>query len=153
MANHVQLTGMDELRRRIGRLERKLQRRVYTKAVREGGKVVQREVKERAPRRTGAMARAVSVRASSKAARNLFGVKVSVRSGVFSSARTAKRKGKGATYKPDEVVRYYRFLELGTKHHPAQPFLAPALERRGAEVMRVVGEELRAGVEREAKGL
>ena len=37
------------------------------------------------------------------------------------SGRRSRRK-----YQPDETVRFYRFLELGTKYHKAKPFLVPA---------------------------
>ena len=49
--------------------------------------------------------------------------------------------------------RYYRFRELGTKHHPAKPFLKPVIEGKAGEVLEAVEAVLAAGVEREARGL
>ncbi|RYD54699.1 MAG: hypothetical protein EOP83_21945, partial [Verrucomicrobiaceae bacterium] len=70
------------------------------------------------------------------------------------SSRVARRRGgKGGDYSPDAVERYYRFQELGTKHHPAQPFLKPALEGSQGAVLDAVKRELAAGLEREAKAL
>ena len=41
---------------------------------------------------------------------------------------------KGGAKKNDETPYYWRFQEFGTKHLPAKPFLAPALESNEQEV-------------------
>lgn len=41
---------------------------------------------------------------------------------------------KGGAKKNDESPFYFRFQEFGTKHLPAKPFLAPALESNEQEV-------------------
>jgi HK97 gp10 family phage protein len=154
MANRIEITGFKELRNKIAKLDRRLQRRVYGAAVRAGGKVLVDAAQAAVPVRTGAVKRSLVHRASSKPSKGLFGVKVTVKGGARSSDRIAHRRGgKGADYHPDAVERYYRFTELGTKHHPAQPYLKPALEGKADEVLNVVKRELAAGLEREAKSL
>ncbi|MCW1914340.1 hypothetical protein OJ996_12190 [Luteolibacter sp. GHJ8] len=99
------------------------------------------------------MKRSLVHRASSKPSKGLFGVKVTVKGGARSSDRLAHRKGNaGKDYYPDAVERYYRFAELGTKYHPAQPYLKPALEGKADEVLNVVKRELAAGLERDSSG-
>jgi hypothetical protein len=58
---------------------------------------------------------------------------LTVKPGEFVSKRFVRAKGltksgrrTRRTYQPDESVRFYRFLELGTKYHAAKPFLVPA---------------------------
>jgi HK97 gp10 family phage protein len=150
----VKLDGFKELRDRARKLDGKMQRKVYSKAVRAGGKIVVDAAKAKVPVKTGAVKASLVHRASSKPREGLFGVKVTIKPGRKGSERTARRRsGKGAVYFPDAVERYYRFTELGTKHHPARPYLAPALEGSRAAVLNAVKAELAAGLEREAAAL
>lgn len=149
----VKVEGFKELRDRARKLDGKLQRRVYSRAVRAGGKVVVKAAKAAVPVRTGSLRGSVVQRTATKARLGFFGVKVSIKPGKKASARTAKLRGKGGEYFPDAVERYYRFQELGTKFHPAKPFLQPALEGSQSAVLAAVREELKAGLEREAAGL
>ena len=156
----VRVDGLAELRRNIAKLGDGMARRVYQKAVGAGGKVVAAAAKAQVPRRTGALGKSIAARVSSKPREELFGVKITVKAGLFSSQRTARRrgrsrKGKGGSgiYKPDAVERYYRFLETGTKYHPATPFLKPSLEGSAAKVLAVIKGELAAGLARESAKL
>lgn len=154
MASEIKIEGFAELRKRAAKLERGLQRRVYGVAVRAGGKVLVDAAKAAVPVRTGATSRSIVHRASSKPSQGLFGVKVTVRAGEKSSERVAHRRGNSKKdYQPDAVERYYRFQELGTKHHPAKPFLKPALEGHAGAVLNAVKQALAAGLAREAAAL
>jgi HK97 gp10 family phage protein len=148
MSETIKVEGLKELQARAKKLDAKLRRRVFSRAARAGGKIVVAAAKAEVPTRTGTLRASLVHRASSKPAKGLFGVKVTVKGGRKASERTAKRrKGKSGEYFPDTVERYYRFLELGTKHHPAQPFLRPALEGSKGEVLEAVKRELRGGIE------
>jgi HK97 gp10 family phage protein len=150
----IKVEGFRELRNRAAKLDRRLQKKVYGAAVRAGGKVLVDAAKSKVPVRTGSVRASLVHRASSKPAQGLFGVKVTIKGGRKASGRVAhRRKGKGGEYFPDAVERYYRFQELGTKHHPAQPFLKPSIEGSQAAVLRAVKAELAAGLERETRGL
>jgi HK97 gp10 family phage protein len=154
MANRIEITGFRDLRDRARKLDRRLQKRVYGAAVRAGGKVLVDAAKAAVPVRTGAVQRSLVHRASSKPSQGLFGVKITVKAGAKSSERVAHRKGHAKKdYQPDAVERYYRFTELGTKHHPAQPYLKPALEGKAGAVLEAVKRELAAGLEREARSI
>lgn len=151
---NIKVEGFKELRNRAARLDRRLQRKVYGAAVRAGGKVLVDAAQGKVPVRTGAVKASLVHRASSKPGQGLFGVKVTIRGGKKASSRVAHRRGgKGGEYSPDAVERYYRFQELGTKHHPAQPFLKPALEGNQGAVLNAVKGELARGIEREARSL
>lgn len=148
MSRTVHVEGLRELRKSMDRLETKLQKRIYQKAAGKAGRLVVQAAKAKVPRNTGTLARSVSARVSSKPRQGLFGVKVSVRGGLFASNRTANRKGRqGKDYKPDAVERYYRFVETGTKYHPAQAFLLPSLEDQRGPILEVFKREIAAGIE------
>lgn len=149
--SHIQISGFKELRARAARLDSRLQKRVYGKAVRAGGKIVVDAAKARVPVRTGTVRRSLVHRASSKPSKGLFGVKITVKGGAHASDRPATRRS--GSYKPDAVERYYRFTELGTKYHPAKPYLKPALEGSAGRVLDAIKRELAAGLEREARSL
>lgn len=149
----IKVEGLKELRDRAKKLDVKLQRRVYGKAVRAAGKLLVEKAKGLVPSRTGSLRASVVHRASSKPRYGLFGVKVTIKAGRKASARVARRRGKGAEYHPDAVERYYRFQELGTKHHPAKPFLKPALELSQTNALNALKQEMAAGLEREARSL
>ncbi|MDB6078751.1 MAG: Phage protein gp10 [Akkermansiaceae bacterium] len=157
----IKVEGLKELRDRIAKLDRGLQRRVYNKATKAGSKIVVAAAVAKVPVRTGSVKKSITARASSKPSRGLFGVKITIKGGLKSSERTAKRGSKksgkgrkgGSTYFPDAVERYYRFTELGTKFHPAQPYLKPALEDKKSAVLEAIKTELAAGLERECQAL
>lgn len=131
-----------------GTVERKISRSVVGKA----GTILLKEARAKAPLgRTGALKRALTKRAKHRAKDDYYSTRIGVKSGVFGSHREAKRRGKGASYKPDEAVRYFRFLELGTKYHAAKPFLAVTIETKGDEVVKFLSSELGKQIEAAAK--
>lgn len=147
----IEVTGLRELQRRARSLNEKLERRSYAKAVRAASKPVLSRAVLMAPGRTGTLKRSIKARTSSKPSRYLFGMKLTVIGGTFSSDKTARRRGVGASYRPDEAVRYYRFQELGTKYHPAKPFLEPALEASASDFLNTLRRELAAEIERNTR--
>jgi HK97 gp10 family phage protein len=147
----ITISGMRELQRRARSLNHKLERRSYSKAVRAASKPVLSRAILMAPGRTGTLKRSIKARSASKPSRYLYGMKLTVIGGKFASDRTAKRRGVGNAYRPDEAVRYYRFQELGTKYHPAQPFLEPALEASASEFLNTLRRELAAEIERHTR--
>ena len=49
---------------------------------------------------------------------------------------------------PEEKAFWGFFQELGTRHHPAQPFLRPALDENADRVAKTISDALRAVMER-----
>lgn len=50
---------------------------------------------------------------------------------------------RGGAKQNAETPWYWRMHELGTKHLPARPFMAPALEGNAQEILDAVAEELK----------
>jgi HK97 gp10 family phage protein len=121
----------------------KMERKVYRGAVSRTATIVLKSAREFA---IGSIKKAVTKRAENKAREGYFGSKIGVKSGVFRSERTARRRGVGAIYQPDEVIRFYRFLELGTKYHKAKPFLRRALASEKGRVKPKMENELFKGL-------
>lgn len=63
--------------------------------------------------------------------KNTLVMRVGVRGGAqvpYTNSAQNRRSGRvGKSYQADGRVYYWRFLELGTSHQPAAPFLRPAL--------------------------
>jgi len=154
VSEKIKVEGLRELQQRAKKLDAKMRRKVFGAAARAGGKIVTAKAKGQVPVRTGSIRASLVYRASSKPAQGLFGVKVTIKGGRKASPRVARRRGgKGGEYFPDAVERYYRFQELGTKHHPAKPFLKPSLEGSKGEVLNAVKQALADGLERESRAL
>ena len=144
------IVGFRKLQKRAKTLDKNLRQKVYSSAVRKAARgSVLREVQSRAPTDTGTTKSAISARANNKPSKHLFGIKISVRD-KYRSRRTARRQS-GQEYRPDWVLRYYHFQELGTKHHPAQPFLEPGLKAGAGEFLSTLKSELNAGLERHSR--
>jgi|GEM_PF-6622355 len=143
-----EVKGLKELAKRANRLDAALRRKVYNRAMKEGGQVIKAKANSLVPVKTGTTKRSLVVRSSTKASKGLYGIKITVRGPALASQRVAHRKGnKSKEYHPDAVERYYRFQELGTKYHRAKPFLKPALESAAPAALEAVKEALAAGIE------
>lgn len=145
------IEGLSGLQKSLKSLSGKVERKISRSAVGKAGTLLLKEARAKAPVRTGALRRALTKRVKNVAKNDFYSVQITVRGGVMSSHRTAKRRGVGADYHPDEVIRYYRFLELGTKHNAAQPFLAPIVETKGKATIDFLGQELGQQIEKAAK--
>ncbi len=105
MTQQIQVRGLRELNRELKALPDKLKKKAVRRAIAAGAKIVQKDAKTNAPRRTGALRRAIAVRSTpSRSQPNL------VRSSVF--VRTAGNRSK-ATIKRGEDPHYWKFQEFG----------------------------------------
>lgn len=150
MAEFVEVQGVTALRKQFDALPKKVQAKVARKAVREAAKVIQKDAKSRAPRRTGLLRKSIKVRRA-KRKQSPFAVTDFVMpqdpgkspfpfywrflEGGWNPSGRAKRR-----------VGAARRLQVGSttvKH----PFLGPAYESRQEAAMRTFestfAEELR----------
>lgn len=116
MAELIQ--GMAAFEAKLKALELTLQRKVLIDAAKAGAAIVRDDAIQRAPRDTGALAEGIAIRVSGKDS-DIHEATVDVG--------------------PSKDEFYSLFVEYGTAHMPAQPFLGPALEEnkeRVAEIMK-----------------
>ena len=101
----IQISGLAELERELKALPAKLQRRSLNNAMNAGARVVQQEIKNRAPVKTGTLKRNVASRKGKP--RN--GLEARVVIGVRTGKVQKRGKRKGQFVDP----YYYKFQELG----------------------------------------
>jgi HK97 gp10 family phage protein len=127
-----QVLGLTKLLKRLESVPAKIAKKMFRKSLREGAKVIQKEVKRRAPRRTGALRRGITVRAGR-------------RSRITASVNilTPSREKLGL---PLEATGYYpAVIEYGAPRRgvPADPYIRPAFESKRDEAERVIAANLR----------
>jgi len=131
MATEIMVEGADELARALKRLPDEMRATVLGGALARGGATVLRAAQDYAPKGpTGELAQSLEIRFE-KPKPDHADIKI----GSFSGG------GKGAGSEPRGEESYqHGFVELGTAHNPARPYLRPALdstkERVVAEVTR-----------------
>lgn len=137
----VKLEGVDELKRALAGASAEIRKKAVRGALREAGKVIQAAAKLAAPvlavpkkgRAAGTVRKNIVVRASKFARRTGDeGVYINVR-GIRGAARV-KKLGQAGASNPNDPY-YWRFLELGTKHMRARPFLRTAAANKGQEAI------------------
>lgn len=130
MADSVQLTGFDDLAKKLRELAPAMRKRVLRNALAAGARLVRDDAKRNAPllqnaakapyRTRGTVRNAIRVR-TSKQARKAGDV------GVFVNVKPAKSGARGAKSKTDPF--YWRWLEFGSSKMAATPFLKPATDK------------------------
>lgn len=139
--------GLRKIQKNLKKLDGKVERKIARSAVGKAGTILLKAARAKAPVGTGAVKKSLTKRSRHRAKDDFYSVLISVRSGVFRSSRSARRRGVGAEYQPDETIRYYRFLELGTKYHAAQPFLQPVIDQSGSAAVEKLKSELGKQIE------
>lgn len=152
-----------ELLTRLMALETKIRKKVLGPALRKGAKIVLREEKATAPRRTGALAKDFKVRAAGTRASRKFRVSVEVKTagGAYKGDRfygafpelgwkTGPRNWRGRKrfiFKTDDG----RFTTLTRRRQiPGRHFTQHAFDAKAQAAQAAIVAELKAGIERVA---
>ncbi|BDG59639.1 HK97-gp10 family putative phage morphogenesis protein [Caldinitratiruptor microaerophilus] len=139
----AEIKGARELIRAFDRLSDELKGQVLAEAAKAGAEVIRAEASRRAPRKTGDLARSIVAE-------------------VLEQAPGKVTVGVG----PDKDRFYGRFVEFGhalvrgarkaekkvVGHVPPHPFLRPALDEGAERAKQAIADELKAAIERAAKG-
>lgn len=138
MATHkaIVITGLEEIDKRLGRLEPKVQKKVVRQAMRRGLKVLQQAVKTEAPVDTGATRSEVKVRAVKSRRRGSIQLEVRVEA-VDETKRTSAKTGK--------TVFYPAILE-----YTSDAFMERAYDSAAERARQVTLTALTQGIESEA---
>ena len=129
----VNITGMDEILKKLKKLPEKIQKRVLTGAVRAGAKPMIKEAKRLAPVKTGTLKKSIGVVKRRSKDKNI--IKFSI----------APRNKKGGWYG--------FFVEFGTTKMHAHPFMRPAYEKEGENTIDTVREYMAKRVPKEISKL
>lgn len=134
----MDIRGMDVLTDDFLSLSLALQNKVSRAAVLSGARVARDKVRESAPVRTGKLKRgtvATVARRSDTPGEVVAGVKVS-----------APRNQKDAPF-------YWKFIELGTRHMVADPFIRPTWDSSLGEIEGATISKLTEGIDKAITGL
>lgn len=158
----VKVSGLAEIEQKLLQLAPKLARRHLAKAVRAGSNILRDLAKGKVPVKTGALRDRITARVRpSKDGKKVVGtIGILYASPQGKSTLTTLFTGKGAFKKEKTGIHaavagdntqqpgvYGMFLELGTEHAPAQPWLRPAFDEGGQLAIQEAVDELRDGLE------
>jgi len=132
----VEIRGLAELEQRLRDEPKKVAAKTLRAAGREGGKVFQEAIEQRAPRDTAFLSQHVKIATRAKG-----GDDGSLRVEVGPSRAVYPKRGDEHTTKGASEVAMMR--EFGTRFQPAQPFMRPAFEESKEKVLDVFVKELR----------
>jgi HK97 gp10 family phage protein len=138
MADTQNLTGFDELAKKLKALGPKVAKNGLRRATSAGAAIVRNDARARAPVDTGEMKRDIMMKREKDArgAETTGAVySVFVRSGKKSRMAGKKRNVDRDSY-------YWKFVEFGTANSPAQPFLRPAFEANKGTAIEAIGKSL-----------
>lgn len=135
----LRLEGLDGLKDQLRELESQTAERALRRAARKAFEPVLTTARALVPRRTGLLAENIQL----KVMRPKGGEAV-----VQVGLRIAAGKGQQGGLPPS--ARWH-FVELGTAHMPAEPFLRPALDANAQRVVDVLRDEVAKGIARALK--
>jgi HK97 gp10 family phage protein len=119
----LRFEGGQELAAALSELSLRMSKRVLVEALTEGAEEIRRPAASRAPRAPGAPDIADHI--------------------VISPVRETETDGAGVKVGPETGEFYYgKFLEYGTRHMGAQPFMRPAFDTGAEPALDVIGKAL-----------
>lgn len=163
MANPVtcKITGLDELQSKLESLSENVALKGIRNALKEGGKVIQKQLENRSPDRSGFLRKHFNVKMSMKGKGDLAGAAYigpdnavypkEMGKQMLSDLLHLKAKEQRAVLKAHKgrisVLSVCRFLEFGTSKMSKKPFMVAAFKSVGSKVMDVVVKSLQSAVE------
>jgi len=121
------IEGVDELKRQLKRLDTKVRTSIVRSGLREGAKVVKQAAEDKAPVDSGFLRDHIKIK-TKKRGDNI----------------TAIVGFAGDAY-------YGRFIELGTKHMAAKPFLRPAIDENQRKIVDAAKLRMKKRIDTEIK--
>lgn len=137
----IKVSGLKEINKALHQLPIKLGKKVVVSALREGAKIIQKEARSLAPRRTGRLRRAIKVKRSkihTKPRLGKFGFYIKINPGKKRNDRQGAYYGKfvdGGLKKRKLRAREFMLKAYNSKHKVAAKFTIKAAER-GVDVVK-----------------
>jgi HK97 gp10 family phage protein len=160
MATTVEVSGLRELEAQLLAIGEEYGPKAALSPVRralgKAGKVVQATAKQKVRRKTGTLAENIIVTTYKKPPEGQIGVKVTVRAKAkaYKSSSRNIRSGKvGLDYNFYGPLFYGSFLEFGTSHQPAYPYMRPAFEENKGMLPGLIRDELAKAIAASVKRL
>lgn len=153
MSNVVKITGIREIRKALEALPKELQRTTEMVALRAGAKPILNAARTNAKSSevTGQLIKSLGInvrKGKSGKTRGIYTARIGARRGfrVLKGIRT-KGKNKGKPYFQDPS-KYDHLVELGTSRTAAKPFIRPAVDSTGSQVLGEIAKGYEKGLSR-----
>jgi len=144
----LKLEGLDKLQAQLVELGVQLGVKTLAKAARKAFLPVLTDARSLVPVDSGALRDALKVSVKKpKGGEAVVVVGILVGAGRAAQARVAAAAFGEAQSKALPPARRWHFIELGTSHTAAHPFLRPALDRNASVVLAALKEEIAKGIE------
>ena len=144
-STHIELKGVRDVMRALERLPDDLQRSAENSVLRAGAKPILKAAKLRTPQESGLLYESLGINV--RKVRGQRTARVGARNG---RGRRVMRNGRMVYSDP---AKYSHLVEYGTSHSPARPFIRPAVESAGREVVGAMADGYRRHLTRAAKRL
>jgi HK97 gp10 family phage protein len=162
---NVRIHGLTGIEAKIKLLNKRLAKKVLSKALTKGARPIVARARSLVPVDTGFIKRAIGARArrNPDGARRDVGVLSDIKGGGLSRSnaraskspikRRGKSKSSGLQGFKNSPTFYWRFLEFGTARMSAKPFLRPAFEGTKFDADAIIRREILIGIEQEVRKL
>lgn len=120
------------------------------RALGKAGKIVQASAQAKVHRKSDTLAENIIVTTYRKPPEGQIGVKVTVRAkakGYKSNSRNVRSGKIGLSYNFYGPLFYGSFLEFGTSHQPAYPYMRPAFEENKNTLPGIIRDELAKAID------
>lgn len=155
----LRVRGMKETLAGLEGLSKAAARGVLERVLKKAAKPTMNHARSNAPERTGELKQSIKMEVTRQSAgkaafaRAMAGGASRQEAGQAARAanRAAAGKGASASVKVRAAAPHGVFAEYGTLHHPAQPFMRPALDANADAAVKIVGTEMGIEIEKSAK--
>jgi len=132
----VEIKGLRELDQQLKMLEPNVRKRLGRAALKAGAKLILAKAKMNAPVATGKLRDSLVVKSGRTRKPNTVNVLMMIKEGWY----------KGETF-------YGAFVEFGTRHAPAHPFMRPAFDTEKDAALAAITRKLAEGLEKKLGSL
>jgi HK97 gp10 family phage protein len=140
----MKITGTKEIQQALNRLPIELQRSAETAVLRAGAKPINKLARAKAPKQSGLLKKSIGINV--KKVRGVTSARVGARKGwrvevgekEITVGKIIRKRKKVKVYK--DPTKYSHLVEYGTSHSAAKPFIRPAVEQSGNQVIDAMAE-------------
>jgi HK97 gp10 family phage protein len=142
ISSNLDFSGLNDIARELELLSKAESKQVLRRSVRAGAEIIQQEVADTAPEKTGKLKRNIVV-LFGKGAPGEAVAGIHIR-GTNPDTGNSDNKMKASS--PNNAF-YWRYQENGTSKMPAHPFVRPAYDKKQEEAAKAAFDELNKAID------
>lgn len=148
----IGLRGADEVEAVLKQLPDRVAKNVVIASLRGGARVIAKQARANVRANPSIDSALLEKNITSQVRKKSKRGSAVVAVGVRNVKRQVVRKGRKKAMLANPS-KYAHLVELGTKTNPAEPFLRPAVDEKGAEAISTIGKFMLRGIDREVNKL